>query len=216
MSILATLKDATSSRHASLESCLPLLDMHLSNDVYKKLLKNFFAFYSPLELRLLALHGDAHRTFDYATRQKTPLLMQDLMALNVAPSVLVAASRSTALPDLSNLAQSWGCLYVIEGATLGGQIISKHLRAQLGFDVTSGAAFFNGYGAQTGAYWKRFCAALSDQATHYGDTDQIVLGALQTFDTLHACLMSPPPALPVVIPSLQCSGAATHHTAESQ
>ena len=216
MNILSTLKDATSSRHASLEYCLPLLDMHLSNDVYKKLLQKFFAFYAPLELRLLAQHGDAHHHFDYATRKKTPLLMQDLVALNVAPSALVAASRSTVLPDLSNLAQSWGCLYVIEGATLGGQIISRHLRAQLGLDVTTGAAFFNGYGAQTGTYWKSFCAALSDQAMRYGDTDQIVLGALQTFDTLHACLMLPPVALPVVISSLQRSGADTHHTAKSQ
>lgn len=200
MSILTTLKDATESRHASVESCLPLLDARLSSTAYITLLQKFFAYYALLELRLLDLHGNGHtnfsknfnKNFNYFERQKTPLLRWDLIALNQSPSSIVHSNRLTTLPDLSNRAQSWGCLYVIEGATLGGQIISKHLRSHLGLDITSGAAFFNGYGSKTGAYWKTFCAALTDYAAQYGNTDQIVLGAQQTFDTLQACLMSAP------------------------
>jgi heme oxygenase len=52
-----------------------------------------------------------------------------------------------------------GTLYVIEGATLGGQVISRHLYRHLGFSANAGARFFNGYGdeAATQQQWTLFC-----------------------------------------------------------
>jgi heme oxygenase len=55
----------------------------------------------------------------------------------------------------ANLNFAVGCLYVLEGATLGGQFISRHL-ATLGIGPANGGLFFHGYGAKTGEMWKSF------------------------------------------------------------
>lgn len=197
MSILTTLKEATHSRHVALEACSPLLDQQLSINEYKLLLKKFFSYYAPLERRLVALPPARLGAFRYSDRQKTRWLVQDLVALNKTLTSVAEFDPSPILPTLSTSGQVWGCLYVIEGATLGGKIISSHLRNNLGLGVTSGAAFFHGYGSQTGALWKTFCASLTDHVAQIDDVDQIVLGALQTFDTLGNCLNASPIALPV-------------------
>ena len=184
MSILSLLKEATLTRHASLESWLPLLDASLSRSVYKNLIQKFFCYYAPLELRLLTMHSGKRGQLNYVERQKTPLLMRDLVALGETPTHIGSLERCAVLPNLSSQAESWGCLYVIEGATLGGQIISKRLRNHLALDDASGGAFFNGYGGQTGVRWKSFCASLNDYVAKYdGDTD-VIFGAIQTFETL--------------------------------
>jgi heme oxygenase len=100
-------------------------------------------------------------------------------------------------------------LYVIEGATLGGRIITRQLQTQLGLKPESGGAFFDGYGAQTGPYWKAFCTMLTNNAdqddghsdNHCGDRSAnesrqgtIVAGANRTFEALTHWLFpdSPP------------------------
>jgi heme oxygenase len=45
------------------------------------------------------------------------------------------------LPDIEDWPRMLGCLYVLEGATLGGQIISRHLQRTLHIDAINGAAF---------------------------------------------------------------------------
>lgn len=89
-----------------------------------------------------------------------------------------------------------GCLYVIEGATLGGRVITRHLQNQLGTTPDSGGAFFDGYGAETGSRWKAFCTMLSQYADHSADEDRqaaIVAGANRTFETLTHWLFPSPP-----------------------
>ena len=47
-----------------------------------------------------------------------------------------------------------GCLDVIEGATLGGPVVTRHLQASLGLTPLSGGAFFSGYVAHKGSHLK--------------------------------------------------------------
>jgi len=182
--ILKHLKEATGLSHAALESRLPLLDARMSQGRYRQLLQLFLGYYEPLEAKLLALpHWDAIG-FDYAERRKTPQLVQDLLVLGDTPESLEGIARCKELPTLASQGQLLGCLYVIEGATLGGQIITRHLHANLGLRPSSGAAFFDGYGAQTGSQWKAFCAMLSATAGKTGSQDNILASANQTFETL--------------------------------
>jgi heme oxygenase len=88
------------------------------------------------------------------------------------------------LPQFNTPAQVLGCLYVIEGATLGGQIISKHLLANLGLGPDTGAAFFNGYGAESGHQWQSFRLFLTGNAEAMDQDDEIVFSANDTFKTL--------------------------------
>jgi hypothetical protein len=91
----------------------------------------------------------------------------------------------THLGPLTNPAQLWGCLYVIEGATLGGQIIIKKLSDHLGLTTSSGASFFDGYGPHTGSRWKAFCAAVpADGDDAPGGREAMLSSANLTFDLL--------------------------------
>ena len=182
--ILKYLKEATGLRHAALESRLPLLDVRMSQFRYHQLLQLFLGYYEPLEAKLLALPHWAAIGFDYVERRKTPRLMQDLLLLGDTPESLQNIARCKELPTLTTQGQLLGCLYVIEGATLGGQIITRHLHSNLGLKPSSGAAFFDGYGAQTGSQWKAFCTMLRANAAESGSQDDILATANQTFETL--------------------------------
>lgn len=183
--MLKHLKVATSNRHAALERRLPLLDPNLSIAGYQQLIQWLFGFYASLETQLMAIPSWDNIGLDYRPRQKTPRLRQDLLVLGDTEATIAALPRCKHLPPLMNEAQLWGCLYVIEGATLGGQIIIKHLQSNLGLSANSGASFFDGYGAQTSAYWKAFCAAVPAYRDNSPDNrDAMLLSANQTFDAL--------------------------------
>ena len=77
-------------------------------------------------------------------------------------------------------------LYVFEGATLGGQIIGRHLRDGLRIDRGNGAAFFGGYGDETGAMWMRFSRHVDTSSII--DTEAAVGAAVETFEKLQVWL----------------------------
>ncbi len=182
--ILKRLKQATSLRHAALEQKLPLLDPRLSHPVYRQCARRFFGYYAPLEARLLALPWWESLGFWYAPRHKTPSLEQDLLAMGDTCETLARLPRCQNLPNTETPAHLLGCLYVLEGATLGGQIITKHLEANLGVTPQSGCAFFSGYGAQTGPHWLAFCKMMMLNAEDTGSEEDIIASANQTFATL--------------------------------
>jgi heme oxygenase len=72
-------------------------------------------------------------------------------------------------------------LYVLEGATLGGQILRREITARLGLEADNGAAYLDVYGAATGRRWRQF---LKKQSNRPKDADQrkaVVLAAQTTF-----------------------------------
>ena len=193
--MLKCLKAATSSRHAALERKLPLLDANLSHATYRHFVQRLFGFYDPLEAQLRALPWWGAVGVDYALRHKTPRLRRDLQLLGDDEARIAALPRCTRLPPLIDPAQLWGCLYVIEGATLGGQIIIKHLHAHLGLTAASGASFFDGYGTQTGARWKAFCASVPAEGDDVpGGRDALLHSANLTFDLFSEWLFPGPAA----------------------
>jgi heme oxygenase len=181
---LKRLKQATNERHRALEGQLPLLDSRLSREHYRQFVSRFFGYYEPLEARLLSLACWDEIGFDYAERRKTPRLEQDLIALGETPDALTWVPRCQDLPEVVTIPHLLGCLYVIEGATLGGQIISRRLQTNLGLTPESGASFFNGYGAQTGPRWQAFGTTLTTLAQRTGGEEDIIDSANKTFATI--------------------------------
>jgi len=182
--ILSRLKQATQTRHAALESRSILLDPLLSRTAYRNCLRRFFGYYAPLELSLLGASIWSDAGIAHPEWQKAPLLAQDLLNLGDTPDQLSHAPQCQSLPDLSTAARIFGCLYVIEGATLGGQIVTKHLNASLAITPHSGGAFFRGYGEHTGSRWKSFGKQLTAFALKSGYDDEILASANKTFETL--------------------------------
>ncbi|MCI1187347.1 biliverdin-producing heme oxygenase [Hymenobacter sp. DH14] len=89
-----------------------------------------------------------------------------------------------ALPPLETRAQLLGAMYVLEGSTLGGQVIARQLAAA-GID---GRTFFASRAERTGPLWKQF-GQLLEAAAASEDADAIVASAILTFQTLAAWLI---------------------------
>lgn len=187
--ILHDLKSATNDLHHRLDThplLLKLLARDLTEQTYCQILQLFHGYYAAAEERLLGDDSQlAGSTFDVRAARKSHLLQQDLATFAQPLSDI----RCNDLPDMSSMSAALGCLYVLEGSTLGGQMIAKFLRRSLGLDAANGAAFFNGYGADTYGNWERtrqFIEAQSQDET-FVHSDALV-AAQATFSSLERWL----------------------------
>lgn len=173
--MLNALRDGTRAEHEAIEAALSI--EHMSRAQYVRLLERFRGYYGPLE-RTLASFDWGSVGIDFDARRKVTKLERDLAVLGGR------AIESADVPALQDLAEAFGALYVIEGASLGGQIISRMLRERWEMTPERGGAFFYGYGPETGAMWRSFCAAISAFAPE-GDA-RIVSSAVRTFVSMRA------------------------------
>ena len=86
------------------------------------------------------------------------------------------------VPLLRDAFEALGSLYVMEGSTLGGQVIMRNVTLRLGFDDRFGCSYFAGHGANTGAMWRSFLARLDEAPT--AEAERIANGASATFERL--------------------------------
>lgn len=182
------LRYATAHHHARIERVLNIETIVCPAE-YRQLLARMLAFYRPMELALARIAWSALE-LNPAERRKTPLLIRDLLAIG-ATRQEVAAVPDAAIPDFDGHVGALGCCYVLEGATLGGQLIARHVKSVLKLDSANGATFFNGYGRATGAMWGSFCAVLNARVQDLASCRAAATAACATFEHLEACLSSP-------------------------
>jgi heme oxygenase len=175
-SLFERLKADTEEHHRELEALIDPMKNFCSVAAYKVHLSKTWAFYHPMELHLAALEWSAVG-IDFASRRKTPLLEQDLHVLGIPFHEGEDAKRPL---DRTDIHFALGCLYVLEGATLGGQVISRHL-AKLGIGPENGGLFFNGYGAKTGEMWKSFKTSATSYCVTEDQMSEAINGAKETF-----------------------------------
>jgi heme oxygenase len=120
---------------------------------YQKLLCAYVGLYQALEQLILSFLSDNETQFDYRPRLKSAWLLQDLAYFHIEPDSFSHASQAL---NIKNRGDLIGILYVIEGSTLGGQLISKHLAKNLGITPETGGRFFGGYGENTATFWTDF------------------------------------------------------------
>ena len=179
--------------HHRLEDRLDLPHRLTTPRAYRALLARFYGYYAPLEA-LLGARGDWESVgLDFAPRRKVPALTRDLHALGLADDALAALPRCPRLPTLATFPQALGCLYVLEGATLGGQLIARQIGRTLAIDATSGGAFFRAYGDAVGPMWRAFGAAISTYPADPATAAAIVAAARATFNTLEHWLLDDDP-----------------------
>ena len=182
MNVLQTvdrLRDATHGRHALLEE-MPSQQRLLADDYelaeYRCLLERLFGFYDGL--------ASAFATDDpwgARVRERAALLALDLRDLGANSSEVRALARCTELPLLDTHDRVLGCAYVIEGATLGGRVIVKHLQRAFRASPDTPMRFFAGDGVETGVRWQRSCAILNAEAKNVAD---VCKAACATFDVM--------------------------------
>jgi heme oxygenase (biliverdin-IX-beta and delta-forming) len=180
-SILQRLRFETRDAHADIEKAIALTEKTLTLGAYRQVLESFYGFYKPVEGAIAA--AAMPLWLDVTARSKTALLEVDLQRLR--PQGASAPPLCSTLPPLDKVGQRLGCLYVLEGATLGGVLISRHIRENLGVYPESGGRFFHGYGSSTAVMWNDFRAGLlSFASVAPQEQDLIVAAARATFETL--------------------------------
>jgi len=172
--LLLALREGTLACHQSLEARLPFFDANFDTAAYRRLLQAYYGFHAPLEACLGA--------YQEPQRAKTPALTQDLQALTLSAREIDTLPVCQALPAIRDEASALGVMYVLEGSTLGGQVLKRAMAERLGLGPTSGAGFLDVYGALTGRYWRDFLDRLGQASTAPAAQAATVQAAVDTFE----------------------------------
>ena len=153
------LRQVTQDLHSSVERRFALKSRTWTNASYRMLLARLWGFYAPFESALAGLdwRGSGILLED---RRKLPWLEADLFYLGMTRASIASLNRCHDLPRISNVHDGLGALYVLEGSTLGGQVILRTLQSQLDISPLAGGQFFASYGKQIGAMWRGYLGAL--------------------------------------------------------
>ncbi|WNV76805.1 biliverdin-producing heme oxygenase [Geodermatophilus sp. DSM 44513] len=181
--VLTALRSATATEHEQVESTLGLMDPHLGRDRLVAVLVRLHAFWVAAEAGLDAWasrHPADAAGVSWARRRRAHLFADDLRALGAGTGV----AAHPELPAVEDTDQALGRLYVLEGATLGGTFIARHLATlpTLGPGVRLGA--FSPYGAETGAMWHAYRRVTRARVADGGDAARLVQAARTTFGSL--------------------------------
>ena len=149
---------------------------------YRALLARLWGLYAPLESALARIDWQGVEV-DFPERLKLGWLEADLVFLGLDLAVIAQLPRASTLPRLTDRLGAMGMLYVMEGASLGGQIISRRLTADLGVTADRGGRFFSSYGRQVGQRWRDYLLALERFADDPAASARIEDSALATFES---------------------------------
>ena len=167
------LREYTAHAHAALERELVnhIRAISSKND-YIALLNLLYGYYAALE-RQLEPHLSSP---EFEGRRKAQWILRDIRSLSAKPVLDVC----TDVPPIPSYPAAVGAMYVIEGSTLGGQIIAGMIRKQLGMETSEGLSFFLSYGDRTKEMWNKFKLHLEEEFTS-AEREELISTAEQTF-----------------------------------
>jgi heme oxygenase (biliverdin-IX-beta and delta-forming) len=187
--VRTTLRQATHADHVRLNRH-PLLCRLTQPDLtlaqYIRIVEAYAHFYRRIETRIL--QATPAPGFDYQARRKTAWLDSDLMYLGHLTTVPPLAEQHWDIEPITSIGALAGVLYAIEGSTLGGQVIGRHLARHLRLDADAGARFFNAYGDDTKTRWQDFCLWLETLNEQTGELAHAQTSACKLFQKLEALL----------------------------
>jgi heme oxygenase len=182
MSTIADLRAATWPSHQKLEQRLDIKTRFSSLSAYRIHLERMWGFCAMLESLVEPLVRDALR--DFESRRKLPLLTRDLIATGSDPESVEKLPRMMPVPACRDTAGGFGCLYVLEGATLGGRTLLPRVERTLGLAPTRGAEFLASYGERVALMWRAFGSALDAWCVDPARSARARTAAVATFDCL--------------------------------
>lgn len=174
------LKICTEGEHRSIEAAVNFKEITSSSESYSELLKKFYGYYLPIEKLLVEFMVPLKEIgINLSERTKVNFLEHDLKLMGITPS---AENQCKDLPKLRNVYEALGVLYVLEGSTLGGQVIHKYLMERNNFIRKNELQFHLGYKDQTIQMWNQFKTILNSIP---GDHEaEVITAAKNTFSTL--------------------------------
>ncbi|MGY1814638.1 biliverdin-producing heme oxygenase [Blastococcus sp. SYSU D00820] len=181
--VLTVLRSATAAEHQRVEDTLGLMDPEITRDRLVDVLGGMHAFWRAAEDGLDAwarrCPADA-AVLDWARRRRSALFAADLQALGAGAD----DGARPELPEVPTTDDALGRLYVLEGSTLGGTFIDRHLAALPHLAPGTRLGAFSPYGPETGAMWHAFRRVTREHVAAGGDAGRVVAAARETFTVL--------------------------------
>lgn len=177
------LKEKTSSDHDRLEKQMyvnQIFARRLSFAQYCDLIHVNFTVISAIEENIFsALPENLQNRLEVEKRKKLPSLEKDVQALQLYKYVMHHPHK----PKYSNAPEALGGMYVMEGATLGGNVIVRRLK-EIPELKDQSFHFYNVYGESVGDKWLDFKQVL-DGTLAPEDFEQCLGKANETFGFYH-------------------------------
>ena len=188
--IMSRLRAETRAQHEATESIpfsTAILGGVLPRASYAAQLAAMLPVHRALETAIAGRVHPSHGAVWSDDMQRTPLLEADLDDLGATE-----AEARMARPEAMLLAV-WiedlaardpvailGVLYVLEGSTLGGAVLRRHLASAYGL-TEGGLRYYSPYGIHPKPHWAAFSARMDAAVTDAGDADRVVAAASETF-----------------------------------
>lgn len=182
--IFDRLKADTADVHERVEQKLQIFSPQFDEAAYTRLLIEFYGFWAPLENELRKVTELREPALGLEYRLKAHLLEADLRFFGIDAADVPVCS---VVPEIGTFFRALGCLYVLEGSTLGARYIAKHIRERLDIHEGSGGSFFNAYGAAVGERWSAFRTFVMSHVDSGGE-EELVSAARDTFLRLESWL----------------------------
>ena len=193
---LRRLREETRTEHEATEAAMPLTDPGLTLETYTDVLRLLLPVLRSWEDWAAESAPAAVRPL-LANRRRSSWIEADLRALGKLPlsptraraepvrwaSVLGARTPE---PHLNGASAEFeaaflGAFYVLEGSTLGGRFIARHVEGTLGLTPGSGNRDFRGHEEATGRLWRETTEIIAAVPEAY---DEFVIGTAKR--TFHA------------------------------
>lgn len=185
---IQNLRAATADSHKQLELnnlSLALLSDNVTEDIYSSYLSQLYSFVNGFEEIIYPLLP--HHFLNIYQRKKAHLIDEDLKIYDITKKKFTIIEKSFFIKTYPDIYSAAGALYVLEGSTLGGLIIVKHLQKKLAPGFIK-SAYFSAYQHKTGSMWKEFLQQLSSVPTSDFEEQQIIAGAIKTFQIINNLL----------------------------
>jgi heme oxygenase (biliverdin-IX-beta and delta-forming) len=171
---ISRLRLETANDHQEAEKGMHLMHLDVDAADYLRCLSRVYGILAPWEEQAFVAAPEWLRA-SLSLRKRRHMLDSDFATWGALPT----PDRAT-LPPFDDVYSMLGAMYVMEGSTLGGQVISRHVEKCLGLVAGNGDAFFLGHGDQTGRMWKEFCSLLETKVPE-DRSDSVILGAKAMF-----------------------------------
>ncbi len=125
---------------------------------------------------------------DYQSRRKLSWIEADLRDLGHTDESLENLPKFEGVPRLGEPVEALGAMYVLEGSSLGRQVMLGKLGARLNISPDWAGHFFSGYGKDTGAMWRSFVNVINEVGRAPDAARLIEAATLASFAAFEKCL----------------------------
>lgn len=175
--LLEQIRTATEELHNDVEARMNLLSPDLDAAGYVRRLETLRSWQLALARAWNAAHLNLPWDVEFDLRLKW---LEEDLGPEPSPEVTTDAFS----PETAD--EWWGAFYVLEGSSLGGQVITRHIRSRCP-EYADRVHYFAGRAGETGPRWMRFLQHLGAHAPQL-DADAVARGAVKTFNALRARL----------------------------